>query len=121
MGNLGSGVVGSGEAKRRRKMIKKLGANYQDASDTLTGKKKRSGKYKEREAQETVETYGMDNQGIQQMHQQRIEKQDEQLDQIDAGIKRLREVGYDINVELDVQHQLLDDIDVQLDKAQENV
>merc|ERR1740121_603267 len=103
-----------GELKRYREMLNSLGKSYNDCTATLSGKNRRGGPI--REAQETHETYGLGNEQILAMHDKKFDKQDQALDQIHDGVKRLRDVGMDINVELDVHAHLLDNIDIEMDR-----
>lgn len=112
-----------GELKRRAANLKNLGKMYN------TTRKKLNTKYNDRADDgfgrrnpvETYDTMNLSNQEIRQMHAQKIDDQDKDLDDILQGTKRLREIGYDINVEIDRHGRLLEDIDDEMDKAENKV
>merc|ERR1719317_1702306 len=107
-----------GELKRRQQMLRTLGQSYNECYAAMSGKNR---KRSIREAEETIDTMGKSNEQILAMHDRKLVDQDEALDQICDGVKRLRHVGYDINIELDVQERLLGDIDHEMDIAKNKV
>jgi len=107
-----------GELKRRQRMLRTLGESYNDCYAILMGKKRKG---PIRDAEETIDTYNLSNEQIYSMHEQKLKNQDDALDTIHSGVKNLRNVAYDINVELDVQEGLLDDIDHEMDIAKNKV
>lgn len=115
--------VTPGELDRRRREFKRLAGDYSKLRDELTAKKRTNyGHFGGgRVPVETEATMGLSNQEVQQLHRQKERDQDQDLDEILAGTKRLREIGYDINVEIDRHGGLLDDIDHEMDRADNKI
>lgn len=62
-------------------------------------------------APETDKTRELDNQGVLQLQQEEMQAQDLQLDQLTAIIRRQKEMGLQINEEVERQTQMLDMLD----------
>lgn len=62
-------------------------------------------------AAETDKTRELDNQGVLMLQKQEMEAQDSQLDQLTAIIRRQKEMGLQINEEVERQTQMLDMLD----------
>ncbi|KAJ1992452.1 hypothetical protein GGI25_000123 [Coemansia spiralis] len=67
--------------------------------------------------QETNETRGLDDQGLLQMQNQRMEEQDQLAAELSAHLRRQREMGLAIGNELDIHNQLLGELEQDLDRT----
>ncbi|KAJ2380511.1 hypothetical protein H4S02_006650 [Coemansia sp. RSA 2611] len=67
--------------------------------------------------QETNETRGLDNQGLLQLQDQRMQEQDQMAAQFSTLLRRQREMGVAIGNELDLQNQLLTELDQDMDRT----
>ena len=70
---------------------------------------------------ESHQTMDLNNQEIKLLHQQRREEQDADLDDILKGVKRINNITYDINTELERQDVIIDEIDDAMDTANRKV
>ena len=70
---------------------------------------------------ESHETMDLNNQQIKQMHIDRRQQQDEDLDDILKGVKRINNITYDINTELERQDVIIDEIGDAMDTANRKV
>merc|ERR1712013_282911 len=66
---------------------------------------------------ETHETMSRSNEEVAQMHMQRRQAQEEDLDDILKGVKRINNITYDINTELERQDVIIDEIGDKMDTA----
>ncbi|CAG9466867.1 unnamed protein product [Pedinophyceae sp. YPF-701] len=66
-------------------------------------------------AGETEDTAALDAQGILQLQQQVIERQDDDLQHLHDNVQRTKEVALTINEELGLQNRLLSDLDDEVD------
>jgi regulator of vacuolar morphogenesis len=64
---------------------------------------------------ETEETRPLDDQGLFMLQQNKIEQQDQNLDQLTAVLRRQRQIGMAIHEEVEQQNELLDDLNNQVD------
>ena len=60
---------------------------------------------------ESEATEQLDNSEIRLLHEQRKREQDEGLEEIYHGVKRVHQIGHDMNCELDRQDLIIKDID----------
>ncbi|KAJ1663349.1 hypothetical protein IW140_001898 [Coemansia sp. RSA 1813] len=67
--------------------------------------------------QETTETRGLDNQGLLQMQNQRMDEQDQAAADLGQLLRRQREMGMAIGNELDLQNQMLGELDQDIDRT----
>ncbi|KAJ1743789.1 hypothetical protein LPJ78_001149 [Coemansia sp. RSA 989] len=67
--------------------------------------------------QETNETRGLDNQGLLQLQNDRMQEQDRIASEFSLLLRRQREMGHAIGDELDLQNQLLTELDQDLDRT----
>ncbi|KAJ1856287.1 hypothetical protein GGH12_005365 [Coemansia sp. RSA 1822] len=67
--------------------------------------------------QETNETRGLDNQGLLQLQDERMQEQDQIATDFSALLRRQREMGIAIGNELDLQNQLLTELDQDMDRT----
>ncbi|KAJ1842101.1 hypothetical protein LPJ57_010110, partial [Coemansia sp. RSA 486] len=67
--------------------------------------------------QETNETRGLDNRGLLQLQEERMQNQDRVASDLSALLKRQREMGASIGDELDLQNQMLSELDQNLDQT----
>jgi regulator of vacuolar morphogenesis len=67
---------------------------------------------------ETAETRSLDNQGLLQLQQQKMQDQDLDVDEIRKIVYRQRELGIAINQELEVQNEMLKIVDEDVDRVQ---
>lgn len=67
---------------------------------------------------ETAETRALDNQGLLQLQQQKMQEQDLDVDEIRKIVYRQRELGIAINQELEVQNEMLKIVDEDVDRVQ---
>ena len=68
-------------------------------------------------ALETEETRALDDRGLLQLQQQHIDTQDDQLSQLSAILKRQKELGVAIGVEIDQQIEMLDSLSGEVDRV----
>jgi len=66
---------------------------------------------------ETEETIGNTDEGVLQLHQQKLKDQDDLLDALHESVQKQKHLGYAIHDELDLQSHLLDDIDHDVNKV----
>lgn len=90
------------------------------ARDTLLGQSNNTTK-PTRRAEETDETRNYDNQQLLQQQQSSITDQDSRLDDILHGVTRLKIMSTDINQELHLHHQLLGELDDQIDRTDSRI
>ena len=64
---------------------------------------------------------GLKNEEIKQMHLQKRREQDDDLDDILKGVKRINNITYDINTELERQDVIIDEIGDKMDTANSKV
>jgi len=67
---------------------------------------------------ENEETVDLDNDQLQLLQKEKFDQQDKYLDEILQGTQRLNVVGCDITMELDRHHQVIENIDYEMDKAE---
>ena len=67
---------------------------------------------------ETSETRSLDNQGLLQLQQQKMQDQDLDVDEIRKIVQRQRELGVQINQELEIQNEMLRMVDEDVDRVQ---
>ena len=70
---------------------------------------------------ESHRTMNLDNNQIKQMHMERRQNQDDDLDDILKGVKRINNITYDINTELERQDVIIDEIGDNMDAANSKV
>lgn len=68
-------------------------------------------------AEETEETRPLDDQGLLQLQQTRVEEQDEQLNKLSMILTRHRQLGLAINQEIAEQNELLDGLTEDVDRT----
>jgi regulator of vacuolar morphogenesis len=66
---------------------------------------------------ETDRTRERDNQGVLQLQQQIMQEQDQDVEQLNQTVRRMKEVGIAINEELDEQKPLLEILDEDVDRS----
>ncbi|KAF2236387.1 hypothetical protein EV356DRAFT_512987 [Viridothelium virens] len=66
---------------------------------------------------ETVQTRELDNEGVLQLQQQIMSQQDEDVVDLAKVVRRMREMGVQINDELDVQKAMLDMVDEDVERV----
>ncbi|KAI9659069.1 MAG: hypothetical protein M1821_002029 [Bathelium mastoideum] len=66
---------------------------------------------------ETTQTRELDNEGVLQLQKQIMEQQDEDVLDLAKVVRRMREMGVQINDELDVQKAMLDMVDEDVDRV----
>ncbi|ETN98106.1 syntaxin-8 [Reticulomyxa filosa] len=98
-----------------------IGQDYNAYRDQLESKVKKFGGRDGLNPSETDTTQSLSNQEIKQLHEDKIRQQDEHLDEILQGTKKVREIGHDINSELERQNVVLDDIDNEMGKASSKI
>merc|ERR1712176_939974 len=67
------------------------------------------------------ETMQRSNEEVAQMHLQRRQAQEDDLDDILKGVKRINNITYDINTELERQDVIIDEIGDNMDTANRKV
>eukprot|EP00123_Amoebidium_parasiticum_P010121 comp19903_c0_seq1/m.24127 comp19903_c0_seq1/g.24127 ORF comp19903_c0_seq1/g.24127 comp19903_c0_seq1/m.24127 type:complete len:326 (-) comp19903_c0_seq1:596-1573(-) len=67
---------------------------------------------------ETAETAGKSNLEVVNVQRQLMDQQDEGLDRLQAIIQRQKQIALSINEELDTQNNMLDDLNVQVERTQ---
>merc|ERR1712157_701617 len=70
---------------------------------------------------ESHRTMNLDNDQVKQMHMERRKNQDDDLDDILKGVKRINNITYDINTELERQDVIIDEIGDNMDLANRKV
>ncbi|KAL1600477.1 hypothetical protein SLS60_006863 [Paraconiothyrium brasiliense] len=78
----------------------------------------RSGRVLGGQAKETERTRELDNEGVLQLQQQIIAEQDEDLVDLTTVVRRMREMGVQINEELVYQNALLDQVDQDVERVE---
>lgn len=91
------------------------GNNLSSASNTSGPKGGRPGRVL---GKETAETRSLDNQGVLQLQQQKMQDQDLDVDEIRKIVLRQRELGVAINQELEIQNEMLKVVDEDVDRVQ---
>eukprot|EP01084_Bolivina_argentea_P259160 437192_1 len=109
------------ESRRRTKELKKLGREYQQCKALLENKHNERGSSGRNNIVETHETMDRNNQQIKQTHLDRRKEQDEDLEDILKGVKRIKNITYDINTELERQDVIIDEVGDNMDTAANNV
>lgn len=69
-------------------------------------------------APETDKTRELDNQGVLLLQRREMDSQDEALDQLAAIIRRQKEMGMEINDEVERQNEMLNQLDEDTDRVQ---
>jgi regulator of vacuolar morphogenesis len=69
-------------------------------------------------AKETVRTRELDNQGVVQLQRQIMQEQDQDVEQLNNAVRRMKEAGIAINEELDEQKPLLDMMEDGVDRSE---
>ncbi|KAF2101873.1 Phox-like protein [Rhizodiscina lignyota] len=72
-------------------------------------------------AKETERTRELDNEGVLQLQQQVMKEQDMDVDDLAKVVRRMREMGVEINQELEEQSTMLDLVDQDVDRVQSKV
>lgn len=65
---------------------------------------------------ETDRTRELDNEGVLQLQKQMMNEQDQDVEQLSKGVARLKELGWAINGELEVQNSMLKLVDEDTDR-----
>ena len=93
------------------------------ARDNLLGKSDGSSNTgrPNRRVEESDETRNYDSQQLLQQQQSSITEQDSRLDDILNGVTRLKIMSTDINQELHLHHQLLGELDDQIDRTDSRI
>eukprot|EP01083_Nonionella_stella_P029170 80384_1 len=97
------------ELRRRAKELKKLGREYKECKALLENKNNERGQLN-RNIVETQQTMDLENNQIKQVHVHKRREQDDDLDDILKGVKRINNITYDINTELERQDVIIDEI-----------
>lgn len=72
-------------------------------------------------AQETAQTRPLDNSGLVQLQRTQMEDQDRNLEILSTVVRRQKQIGLAIGNELEAQNQLLDELDVSIDRTKRNM
>jgi regulator of vacuolar morphogenesis len=72
-------------------------------------------------AQETERTRELDNDGVLQLQKQMMHEQDMDVDDLAKVVRRMREMGIQINEELEEQSTMLDLVDHDVERVQSKV
>ena len=140
-----AGKLGDGELRRRRDLIsaarterdalEKLsnsmpssqptassarGAGASEKAALLRGGKP-AGRVLGAPLPETEQTRELDNQGVLQLQKKEMDMQDQQLDQLSGVIRRQRDIGLQIQEEVDAQGDMLDRLDEDVTRVQGKV
>ncbi|KAK0389013.1 hypothetical protein NLU13_2590 [Sarocladium strictum] len=137
-----SSLLGEGELRRRRDLIStarmerdgldKLSNSMSSTTGTSTGGAqpsssdkaalfsgaRPSGRVLGGPAPETDKTRELDNQGVLLLQRQEMESQDQALDALAAIIRRQKEMGVEINDEVERQNEMLSQLDNDADRVQ---
>lgn len=143
--NAGHGL-GAGELARRRQMLDSLKQEYEELDSLVTGFVSKGSQTAQRpsaasasdtdrgelfhstrsgrtlgKAQETEVTRTMDNQALYQNQQVLMDKQDQDLDSLHRTILQQRQLGLDINEELDQQNDMLKELNNHVDESSDKM
>ena len=66
---------------------------------------------------ETDQTRPLDNHGLVQLQQAKVDQQDAQVSQLTSNLLRLKHLGLAINQELEEQNEMLDDLNNEVDRV----
>lgn len=91
------------------------------AKSGLVGSGPRTGRVLGAPAQETERTRELDNEGVLQLQKQVMKEQDMDVDELAKVVRRMREMGVQINEELEEQSTMLDLVDQDVDRVQSKV
>lgn len=80
-----------------------------------------SGMSRYRPAEEDEHSSMMSNEQLQHHQEERMRSQDEDLDVILGGVRKLKHIGQDIDEELGLHEKLLDDLDQSVDRTDARV
>ena len=94
---------------------------YKECKARLENKNNERGSSGRHNIVESHETMDLSNSDIQQLQMKRRQDQDEDLDDILKGVKRINNITYDINTELERQDVIIDEIGDQMDTANRKV
>ena len=72
-------------------------------------------------AKETQETVPLDNQGVLQLQQQKMQEQDEDVTVLTTTVQRMREMGVQINSEIELQNEMLGLLDQDVERVGDKV
>ncbi|KAB2571796.1 putative snare complex subunit protein [Lasiodiplodia theobromae] len=72
-------------------------------------------------AKETTRTRELDNQGVLQLQRQIMQEQDEDVADLSTAVRRMREMGIQINDELQLQNEMLRMLDDDVDRVDSKV
>merc|ERR1719507_1128716 len=81
-----TGGLTDGELRRRAKELKKLGREYKECKAKLENKNNERGQNGRDEIVESHRTMNLDNNQVKQMHMERRQNQDDDLDDILKGV-----------------------------------
>eukprot|EP00484_Ammonia_sp_Unknown_P022000 CAMPEP_0197034762 /NCGR_PEP_ID=MMETSP1384-20130603/12752_1 /TAXON_ID=29189 /ORGANISM="Ammonia sp." /LENGTH=222 /DNA_ID=CAMNT_0042464717 /DNA_START=28 /DNA_END=696 /DNA_ORIENTATION=- len=109
------------ELRRRAKELKSLEREYTETKAKLENKHNERGGSGRQNIVESHETMNLENEQIKQLQFQKRQEQDEDLDEILKGVKRVNNITYDIHTELERQDVIIDDIGDAMDNANRKV
>jgi regulator of vacuolar morphogenesis len=66
---------------------------------------------------ETAKTRELDNEGVLQLQKQMMQNQDLDVEELGKIVRRQREMGMQINQELELQNEMLTQVDVDVDRV----
>ena len=98
-----------------------IGREYKECKAKLENKNNERGGSGRQNIVESHDTMGLKNEEIKQMHLQKRREQDDDLDDILKGVKRINNITYDINTELERQDVIIDEIGDKMDTANSKV
>ncbi|EPE25896.1 PX [Glarea lozoyensis ATCC 20868] len=137
----GEGKVGAGELRRRRDLLgsakverdglEKLAVSLAVKSHTSTaaasqtskaamfgpGVSRPPGRVLGAPVPETDKTRELDNEGVLQLQKQMMENQDLDVEELGKIVRRQREMGMQINQELELQNEMLTQVDMDVDRV----
>jgi len=115
--------IGMGELNRRRQLMRDVAFQIERAEDALEGNRRNrkalglDGDRRDRVVEENDRTIGQSSQQLYQDHQDRLQKNDQALDNIHSGVLKIKQIAINMNDELEVQDKLLDDVDDGIDRV----
>jgi syntaxin 6 len=109
--------IGPSEVVRRQDLLSRFRSAARILSDAIEGRSAQARGRSKRKVEETEETERLSSQDLYQEQQLVAKRQDEQLDEILAGVTKLKAMSQDIGTELDLHTQLLSELGDQVDST----
>jgi regulator of vacuolar morphogenesis len=108
----GAGVAASGSADTDRQALLQNGSGFAVKPGRVFGAPK---------PVETEETRPLDDQGLLQLQQQKMEQQDQDLDSLATILRRQKQLGIAIHSEVSQQIEIIDDLNNEVDRVGGNL